>query len=425
MMSKVEQAVKTVLSHVDAYYAFCLEGCFHCHVCAYNCPFFNTFHTWEYVPVMIGDEVRKIYRYVSTLSGRILRSLASASKPSERDFEKWAKMAYNCFMCGGCSVACASILEEPPFTHLLRSAVHTAGLTPKPLADYALNELETGHPLRLSKEEWLSFIESSKSELGFDIPIDLEGADYLLIPGWLEVKESPSTLKAAFKALNHLTSMLRIYYGVKATWTVSSEIYCLAFIPMMIGDFDGGEQLLKKVVEKIEKLKPKTVVVVGADYGFRVLKVMSRKLLKEPLPFQVKHILTVLDENLCALNLNKHANTDPVTYHDPCQIARWSGVYREARGVLKAAVENYREMYPSGLLNWCCMGGGGLYEIPEKRDTILKAFALKADQIYKTRAKIVATACTTCKLMLAEGCKHYGIPVEIVDAIELVAKAIK
>lgn len=116
-------------------------------------------------------------------------------------------------------------------------------------------------------------------------------------------------------------------------------------------------------------------------------------------------------------------NPLPVTYHDPCNLGRKEGIVDEPRFVLKAVCEDFREMKPGREYNYCCGSSGGAL-LSEEHDSLRLAMGrLKADQIIKTGAKIVATACLNCHEQLNRIARMYSLDVEIVFVHELLDRA--
>ena len=91
---------------------------------------------------------------------------------------------------------------------------------------------------------------------------------------------------------------------------------------------------------------------------------------------------------------------------------------------MKHAAENLIEMTPNRQKNFCCGGGGGQLAMTRFSERRLKVGKVKADQIKKTGAKIVATPCHNCIDQLMELNKHYKLGVEIKTICEIVANAI-
>jgi Fe-S oxidoreductase len=113
-----------------------------------------------------------------------------------------------------------------------------------------------------------------------------------------------------------------------------------------------------------------------------------------------------------------------VTLHDPCNLVRAGGVIEEQRFVLRRAVADFVEMTPNRVDNYCCGGGGGQLSMGEYRDRRVEAGKIKADQIRRTGARIVATPCHNCIDQLIELNQVYGLGVEIKTVAEIVADAL-
>ena len=95
-------------------------------------------------------------------------------------------------------------------------------------------------------------------------------------------------------------------------------------------------------------------------------------------------------------------------------MARNAGVIDDPRFILQHLTDNFREMAPEPKYNWCCGGGGGLVALGEETlDFRMKSARVKADQINKTGAKIVTTACENCHTQLSDLNDHYKMDVQV------------
>jgi Fe-S oxidoreductase len=82
-----------------------------------------------------------------------------------------------------------------------------------------------------------------------------------------------------------------------------------------------------------------------------------------------------------------------VTYHDPCDLGRHSGIYEEPRKILKQIAPNFVEMPRNKELAKCCGAGGG----------VRGAYGVKSVQIARDRVteaddtgEILLTECFSC-----------------------------
>jgi heterodisulfide reductase subunit D len=108
-----------------------------------------------------------------------------------------------------------------------------------------------------------------------------------------------------------------------------------------------------------------------------------------------------------------------VTYHDPCDLGRKSGVYDAPRELLaRIPGLNFCEMSASRENAMCC-GGGGDVEVAD-RDVPTGVAGRRLAQVEATGAQCVLSACQQCKRTLQEGARQNKIRVRAMDLIELV-----
>lgn len=113
-----------------------------------------------------------------------------------------------------------------------------------------------------------------------------------------------------------------------------------------------------------------------------------------------------------------------VTYHDPCDLGRKSGVYDAPREVLgRIPGLDFVEMAACGKNALCC-GGGGDVEITDAAVTSGVA-GRRLSQVAATGAKYVASACQQCKRTLQEGARRHKVRVRAVDIVELVWQSLE
>lgn len=113
-----------------------------------------------------------------------------------------------------------------------------------------------------------------------------------------------------------------------------------------------------------------------------------------------------------------------VTYHDPCDLGRKSGVYDAPRAILNSIPGlEFREMASYGEDAMCC-GGGGDVEISD-REVTGQVGVLRMEQARETGAEAVVSACQQCKRTLLTGARRAKIRMRTFDLSELVLESIR
>jgi Fe-S oxidoreductase len=212
-----------------------------------------------------------------------------------------------------------------------------------------------------------------------------------------------------------------------AVFNAAGEKWTLSFFEAVnfgafVGDPLKTKLILDRIVNEAKQLKVREVCICECGTAFRTMKQLAANQ-----PFQVSSITEVHARYLQQdrIKLNNKPLSGPITYHDPCQIARNGGVIDEPRRILRQLTDDFREMAPEPRYNWCCGGGGGLVALGEESlDFRMKSSKVKADQITATGAKILVTACENCHTQLSNLNEHYKLGVEVKFLSSLVADAL-
>jgi len=126
------------------------------------------------------------------------------------------------------------------------------------------------------------------------------------------------------------------------------------------------------------------------------------------------------------LKLTRELNSR-ITYHDPCYLGRYNGVYLEPRRILRAIPETkVEEMERSRNTGFCCGGGGGHMWIEEQPGST-KINQMRLEDVVKTGADTIVTACPYCLQMFEESIEHKEMKdsLKARDLVELVEEAMK
>jgi len=263
---------------------------------------------------------------------------------------------------------------------------------------------------------FLKIVKAQAASAGVDIPVNREGADYLIIMSSMETMGYPE----------YLGALARILQQAGRTFTVSPEAFEATNSGIQIGVSDLAKQIVGRIVDVAEKLKVKCVISPECGHAFTALRWDGPNLIGRPYGFEVRHVLEVLDELDQAGKLPTEGRTDePLTFHDPCQIVRRGGVVGEPRRLLGKVASDFHEMEDAGVMNWCCGGGGGVSANPRAEELRLKVFERKKRQVEGTGVKTLVTACANCRNMLEDGFEHYNMDIKVIGLTELVAERLK
>ncbi len=129
--------------------------------------------------------------------------------------------------------------------------------------------------------------------------------------------------------------------------------------------------------------------------------------------------------------LDKHTDLDKilaskkkdpkiVTYHDPCHARKMQGIYEEPRNLIS---KNY-DISEMSDPNSCC-GFGGVTMQSEKYHFAKAAGVPKAAMIRETKADIVSSECSACRMQINAAMNHADVETVFKNPIELIAQALK
>jgi len=114
-----------------------------------------------------------------------------------------------------------------------------------------------------------------------------------------------------------------------------------------------------------------------------------------------------------------------LTFHDPCYLGRYNGIYDPPRQVLQAISKaTLIEMRLNKTKAMCCGAGGGQIWIQSEKGRRIED--MRFEQVQEVDAQIVATACPYCTIMLdaVAQIKEPTGKIKVMDIAELVVRAL-
>jgi len=115
-----------------------------------------------------------------------------------------------------------------------------------------------------------------------------------------------------------------------------------------------------------------------------------------------------------------------VTYHDPCYLGRYNGVYEAPRAVLRMLGVELTEMPRSGRNSFCCGGGGGRVWMEETRGVESRPSESRVREAASADGvQFLVVACPKDHVMFSDALKTTGLEgrLAIKDLAELVEEA--
>ncbi|UCG28110.1 MAG: (Fe-S)-binding protein [Bacteroidales bacterium] len=398
-----------------------LNSCVHCGLCGESCQYYLTTKDDRFIPGRKADLISSIYRRYFTLAGKIAPWLVGARDLNHETVSEMVDILFGaCTMCGRCSLHCSIGVDIPYLVRNARSMLFQMGLVPEGLQSTVDAAVNTGNNMAIPRSDvidtlqWLE--QDLKIEVGDEkasIPIDLTGGKVFYTLNPRETKFFPLSISA----------MAKIFYAAQEEWTVSSDFYDVTNYAFYSGDDESARKLTMRLYDEIEKLGSDILVLAECGHGSRAIRWEGPEWVEKHYPFRVITTIELIAEYIRQerITLNPAKNRMPVTLHDPCNLVRSGGIIEEQRFILGKAVEHFVEMTPNRIDNYCCGGGGGQLSMSEFNERRLSSGKIKAEQIRKTGAKIVATPCHNCIDQLTGLNIEYNLDVEIKTIGEIVA----
>ena len=314
---------------------------------------------------------------------------------------------YKCLLCGNCKEHCFSgglYVDVPEIVKAMRRDIVDGGF-----------ELDSLKKVDSKIRKTHNVFEKSSSEgTKWDVDLNLPKKGSILYwSGCYNKFKFPKTSRSVVAILRE-ANINPAYLG--------EEEWCCGGPQDTNGQKILSEELIKHNVETIKASGTK-IIITSCAGCYHSLKSDWPKVIGE-LPFKVVHISEFVADLLTKGEIRFKKPIDrKITYHDPCHLGRYEGVYNPPRDILKAIPKlQFVEMLRNRENAWCCGGGGGATAVAfqELSSEIAK---IRIDEANSTKANAIVTACPFCKNVLTNATKNdmevYDLPVLIAEAMEL------
>ena len=409
-----ERGLAALRAEVDGPVAAFFSSCVHCGVCATACPFFLETGDPKYTPILKVEPLRLVWQSEFTLWGRIKSTLGLQKKLTDGMLAEWEELIYDsCSMCGRCSLVCPVGNDIQAMVRKTREGMVASGHAPEGLIGAAVRAVQTGSPMGLQWKTLKVQIEHVETSTGLRVPVDVQGADYLVMLSSMEVINFPEYLEA----------ITRIFDAAKVSWTLSTQCFEATNAGIQIGNKDVAALLVQRVVDAAVKLGVRNVISPECGHAYTAIRWEGPNLIGRPYPFRVFHIIEVLEELRASGRIKTEGKeTDRLSMHDPCNLARKSGVIEQQRNLMNLVAENFVELKEHGKYQWCCGAGGGVSSNERAEPLKMAAFKRKKAQIEEVEPERMVTMCATCRTQLEEGLEEFNMDIPVVGLTEMIAE---
>ena len=393
-MDKIEKLPWTHL--VDAY------SCIMCNRCQDVCPAYVTGK--ELSPSAL--EVNKRY-YLN----ENLRDLAGGqeSKFTLIDFAISESAVWACTACGACIDICP-VGNEPMFDimYVRRHQMLMENSFPGELKQAYRGMERNGNPWNISARDRMQWAQ------GLNVPTVDENPDFDLL-WWIGCAPSydpraQETAKAFAKILN----------AAGINFAVLGEMErCTGDAARRSGNEALFYELAVGNIEVLNEVAPKRIVTtcphclqtLGKEYG-----VLGGS-------YDVIHHTQLLSELTAEkkISVERAADFDMITFHDPCYLGRQNGIVEAPRETLLSIDAFVVEMPRHGKQSFCC-GAGGAQMWKEEEHGSDAVNVTRYTEAAATGAKTIAVGCPFCLTMMTDASKQTenGLPVK--DIAEIIAE---
>jgi Fe-S oxidoreductase len=388
-----------------------LESCTRCGLCVESCHVFASMPQTRYTAVGRAEVVRRIFKRYFKLQGRFAPWLGETLDLNDVTVDALYDAAFSCTGCRRCMVHCPFGIDTQLIMSIAKALLIGADREPKLLSMLADMSVAKGESIGETMVDFAQALVNLDGEVRALWPASPYPAVPYEVPG-------SRVLYVALAGSHSIVSAAAIMNAAGESWCLSSfeAVNFAAFV----GDAAKAKKIAQRIVEEAWRLGVREVAVVECGTAFRYLKHMIG-----PQGFEVVAFVELIDRYIAEgrIRLDPSSLPEKVTYHDPCQLARNSGVIEEPRRVLRALAADFVEMTPNREENWCCGGGGGLVAMGEE-EFRMKSSRVKAEQMRATGASVVVTACENCHSQLSDLTRHYGLGMRVEFLSHLAALAL-
>jgi heterodisulfide reductase subunit D len=383
-----------------------LDACTRCGECVKWCP---TYSEDGHEALQPAEKIRRMKSFIAAQYGLRAR-LFGPKFPTDEALDEYSQGVYDCTLCGRCNAVCPVKIETRPLWIAMREHLVELGHYPEPF-DTLREMVTTKYNISRDNNEdrliWSANLER--------VPEGVRGKEKAEIVYFVGC--TPSFYPQTY-GIPQATAEVMERAGLDFT-ALGSEEWCCGYPLIIAGMGDAVKELVAHNVAAVRK-RAASRLVAGCPSCYHTWLHEYPKIIGEPLGFEVQHLSQLLEELIAEGRIRLGEFKRPVTYHDPCDLGRNSGIYDAPRNVISSIPGiSFTEMEENGPYALCCGGGGDVAMCDmELVDAVAKK---RLQQAQATEAQVLLSACQQCKRTLMGAARQEKVRMRVLDIVELVA----
>jgi heterodisulfide reductase subunit D len=377
-----------------------LDSCVKCGSCVEICPVYA--QTQKLESTMGGlfanfkSFIRRAYGFPGMLFGP-----ANAKKV----LKEYSEHPYLCTLCGRCAATCPAFIQTKDLRIAMRGFMVEKGEYP-PVMDRLAETLKGAHNIVGEPNQDRSMWVQALTEVPKD-GFQREKARVVYFVGCV-ASYFPMTKRIP-------QSFVQILDKAEVDFTIlGGEEWCCGFPLLAAGMKKDAEALILHNLEKVKE-KGAEELIFACPSCYHTWMEHCRT------DIEIFHSTQFIKKLIEEGKVSFKEKMAKVTYHDPCDLGRASGVYEVPREILRS-IPGVELVEMRGNREQCvCCGGGGNLEMvnPDLSAGLAQA---KIEEIKATGAEMVVTACQQCVRTIQTTARRKKIPMTVVDIVEFVLK---
>jgi Fe-S oxidoreductase len=339
-------------------------------------------------------------------AGVPVRSLIRGSQLGAGDSVIGNGRLWYCATCKLCELGCPRGVKITDTIHSLRVAAYEGKKVPQKLEGALWGVYEDANPWGGKKADRAKWAEGLAVKQG-------KPAKYLLYVGC--AASFDPRLQHVARSLASIMTKAGVDFSI-----LGSAESCCGDVVYQMGEEGFLEELVKGNIQAFAKTGAEAVISIS-PHCFNMFRTVYPKYGGTLQALHYTEFLAgLLDGG--SLGLGRLEGEQAVTYHDPCYLGRYHGLYEQPRKLIEGIPGvKLREIEDTKANALCCGGGGGRMWVEADGE---RPSLRRVKQAAETGASQMVTSCPYCIQNFEDSAKTAGVRMSVVDVSEVIARAL-